>query len=141
MMYPKPTRKIKTKKRINKVKKTPISKLKKILLEITKDIVRKRDDYTCQRCGKKVSGSKCHVSHVIPVSAGNRLAFDPLNMKVLCYHDHLNWWHKNPIEASIWFQQKFPTRHTYLQQHRTEIVNWKEADYIKMINEISLDTA
>jgi len=31
-------------------------------------------------------------------------------MKVMCYHCHINWWHKNPIEAGKWFESKFPER-------------------------------
>lgn len=39
-------------------------------------------------------------------------------MKVLCYHCHLNWWHKNPMEAAAWFQDKFPDRWKHLQAKR-----------------------
>jgi 5-methylcytosine-specific restriction endonuclease McrA len=113
--------------------KPKISKLKKKLMELVKAKVRERDNWTCQRCGGRVVGSNCHVSHVIPVSQGNALAFDPINMKVLCYHDHLNWWHKNPVEAGEWFQTKFPSRWTYLQSHRNDLVHWKAHDYEAMI--------
>jgi len=51
---------------------------------------------------------------VIPVSAGGAFRFDPLNMKVLCYHCHLNVWHKDPIGAQKWFSEKFPKRYEYL---------------------------
>ena len=110
-----------------------ISKLKKKLLELIKTYVKKRDNYTCQRSGQKVEGSNCHVSHVIPVSHGNALAFDPLNMKVLSYHNHINWWHKNPLEAAEWFKTKFPDRWEYLQKHKNDVVKWKEEDYLEMI--------
>lgn len=110
-----------------------ISKLKKRLMELVKQKVRERDNYTCQRTGQKVEGSNCHVSHVIPVSAGNALAFDMLNMKVLSYHSHLNWWHKNPIEAAEWFKNKFPDRWEYLQANKNKLVHWKESDYLEMI--------
>lgn len=39
-------------------------------------------------------------------------------MKVMCYHCHLNWWHKNPMEAAEWFANKFPDRWEYLQANR-----------------------
>jgi len=35
-------------------------------------------------------------------------------MIVLTYHNHINWWHKNPIEAAEWFKKKFPERYDYL---------------------------
>lgn len=116
-----------------KPKKVSISKLKKKLLELVKTQVRLRDDYMCQHCGKYVTGSNCHVSHVSPVSHGNRLAFDMQNMQVLCYHCHLNWWHKNPLEAGIWFKATFPKQDAYIEAHKNEKVHWKEADYLEMI--------
>ena len=91
-------------KRKNKTKK---AKLKAKLIEIVKKIVKERDNYTCQYCGKQVEGSNCHASHIIPVSRDGRLAVDPSNMIVLCYHHHLNWWHKHPIEAAEWFNTKY----------------------------------
>lgn len=99
-------------------------KLKKQNEELAKEIVKRRDNYTCQRCGKKVSWSDCHASHVIPVSRDGRLAYDPMNMKVLCYHDHLNWRHKHPIEAGRWFTDTFPERWKYLESQYAEGVRW-----------------
>ena len=95
-------------------------KIREKLETLVKDYVRRRDKFTCQKCDKVVSGSNCQVSHVIPVSATLRLAYDPKNMKVLCYHDHLNWWHKNPVEAGEWFKNKFPDRWAYLQMINSE---------------------
>lgn len=39
-------------------------------------------------------------------------------MKILCYHCHINWWHKNPMEAAKWFEETFPDRWAYLQANR-----------------------
>jgi 5-methylcytosine-specific restriction endonuclease McrA len=101
------------------MKKTPRKALKNKLELLVKAFVKKRDNYTCQHCDKKLEGSNCHASHVIPVSADGRLAYDALNLKVLCYHCHLNWWHKNPTEAGEWYANKFPKRLKYLQdQHQ-----------------------
>lgn len=96
-------------------KKTERRKLKDKLEKLVKEFVKKRDRNTCQYCGKVVTGSNCHASHVIPVSRDGRLAFDDLNLKVLCYHDHINGWHKHPIEFGNWFQNKFPERWEYLE--------------------------
>jgi hypothetical protein len=100
--------------KVKSKKKPSISRLKKQLEILVKQFVKIRDKNICQRCGKYVTGSDCHGSHVIPVSAGNQFRFDPLNIKTLCYHCHINWWHKNPIEAGDWFQAKFPERYDYL---------------------------
>ena len=93
-------------------------KINKQLDKLTKDIVRQRDGNECQHCFVYCEGSGRHVSHVIPVSAGNKLRWEPLNMKILCYHCHINWWHKNPMEASAWFAEAFPDRWEYIQANR-----------------------
>jgi 5-methylcytosine-specific restriction endonuclease McrA len=117
--------------------KITITKLKKKLMTLVKNRVKLRDGFTCQHCDKMVEGSNCQASHVIPVSAGNALAFDEQNLKVLCYHCHLNWWHKNPVESGDWFKNKFPDRWEYLQSHKNDIVHWKLHDYQKMIEDLS----
>ena len=117
--------------KIRKVSKTPVAKLKKICMALVKNIVSIRDKDICQKCGERVYGSNRHRSHVIPVSAGNKLAFDPLNMKVLCYHCHMNWWHKNPTEAADWWKEKFPERDLYLKANRG-IQQMKYSDWLDL---------
>lgn len=98
--------------------KTERNRLMEKLDELSKAVVKARDGYNCVKCGKAVQGSDRHASHVIPVSAGNKLRWDPLNMKVLCHHCHLSWWHKNPMDAAEWFESKYPERWEYLQSQR-----------------------
>lgn len=88
------------------------------LEDLAKGFAKERDGYICQKCGEQVKGSNAHGSHVIPVSAGNALRWDLINIKCLSYHNHLNWWHKNPIEAAEWFKGKFPERWEYLKNRR-----------------------
>ena len=99
-------------------KKTPKQKAKARLEKLVKDHVKERDNYTCRYCGAQVYGSNCHAAHVIPVSACGRLAFDPANLIVLCYHHHINWWHKNPTEAGPWFRDNWPETMAYLEQQK-----------------------
>jgi 5-methylcytosine-specific restriction endonuclease McrA len=114
--------------------KTPkASTLRKRLETLVKDFVKKRDKNICQRCGKYVEGSDCHGSHVIPVSAGNQFRFDPINIKVLCYHCHLNWFHKNPLEAAKWFREKFPDRYEYLFGKPRQITKISVPEYLSLI--------
>jgi 5-methylcytosine-specific restriction endonuclease McrA len=103
--------------------KPDVRKLKKKLMDLAKKVVKQRDKNICQKCGKYVEGSNCHASHVIPVSAGHMLAFDPINMKILCFFCHLRWWHKNPLESADWFTAKFPERRAYLEE-RKKIKKW-----------------
>lgn len=104
-----------------KRKKGERSKLVAKLIWTAKQIVYIRDESTCQRCGKLVNGLNRQASHVRPVSAGSPLRWDPLNMKVLCFFDHLHWWHKNPLEAAAWFQGKFPQRYAHIESHKENI--------------------
>lgn len=98
--------------------KSKRGKLVKKLDETVKAIVKARDGDNCQKCGKYITGSNKHASHVIPVSAGNKLRWEPQNMKVLCFHCHIHWWHKNPMESAKWFEETFPERWEYLQENR-----------------------
>ena len=98
-------------------KKTERQKVKDELKTLITNIVKKRDKNTCQWCGKKVEGSNCHPSHVIPVSTcGLFLRYDEQNIKILCFHCHRNRWHLNPTESGVWFRKKFPKRWRYLQK-------------------------
>ena len=89
----------------------------KKLVEKAKRCVKERDNWTCQRCGKVVEGANCHASHILNVGSYKSLELDPSNMKVLCGMPcHLSWWHKNPLEAAEWFNEKFPDRYFYLKE-------------------------
>lgn len=135
----KPLQRVKVSKPIthtSKKKKSQKTALKKKLEKLVKDYVKLRDDYTCQHCGQKVEGTNCHASHVIPVSRSGYLQFDPLNMKVLCYHDHINWWHKHPVEAGKWFTDTFPERWVYLEAlHIQRLKPYNETQLQEKIDE------
>ena len=94
--------------------------LKKKLESLVKEIIKIRDKKICQHCGINTDGTNCHASHVIPVSRDGRLAFDPINLKVLCFHCHINWWHKFPTESGEWYKNKFPERLEYLNKKHLE---------------------
>jgi len=101
----------------NTKKKEAVSK-KKVMdenIEIAKLIAKTRDKYTCQHCGVKGTGINIHGSHIINEARDHRLACDPYNIKALCYNCHINWWHKNPVEAGIRFRKKRPGRWEQLQ--------------------------
>ena len=95
-------------------KKSNRKKLIDKLDTVIREIVYIRDESRCQRCGKYVTGQNKHTSHVVPVSNGNYLRWDLLNVKLLCFHCHISWWHKNPCRAKEWFAEKFPARYDYL---------------------------
>ena len=115
-------------------KKVKIKKLVNKLKKLVYSYVFERDQSICQKCGKYVTGSNRHPSHIIPQSKGNALKFDPMNILTLCFYDHMIFWHKNPVEAGEWFKKKFPDRLKYLLKHKNKIVKFKELDYLTMIN-------
>ena len=88
--------------------------------QLTKEYCRVRDNWVCQWCGKDVDNSNAHRSHVIPVSHGNRLRWDERNYKLLCFHCHMNVWHKSPLMAQDWFKSKFHDRWLYLTQEAVQ---------------------
>jgi len=112
----------KTKKKSKSSRKGLKLKLDKAVIEI----IRERDKWTCQHCGKPVEKSNAHVSHVIPRSHGDALRWDLTNLKLLCFHCHINWWHKNPLEAYEWFKSKFPKRYDYLMKKKEEVIKFNE---------------
>ena len=105
-------------------------------MDVVKTMVKERDEYICQKCGNYVTGSACHGSHVIPVSRGNALMFHPANLKVLCYHDHINWFHKEPTASGEWFKTKFPERWKFLKKNREKKVHWKRFDFEEMLETV-----
>ncbi len=119
-------------------RKKSIKSLRTKLTKLTSEYIKKRDHHVCQRCCKHVSGHNEHVSHVIPKSRGNALRWDVNNLKVLCFHDHINWWHKNPTESGEWFKREFPGRWDYLAKNKNKIVKFKVHDYEQMIEDIKL---
>jgi 5-methylcytosine-specific restriction endonuclease McrA len=72
---------------------------KKTLNGLLHEIVGFRDK-RCLRCGNP----KWQLSHIYPKGRYRRMEFEPENVKALCYACHLNWWHKNPIEAHEWLR-------------------------------------
>lgn len=82
---------------------------------LVREIVFKRDGYRCVRCGKVPTETVLQLSHIIPKGRAKRLRFEPLNCMCMCIGCHLYGWHKDPIEAFRWFNEKYPGRYEQLQ--------------------------
>ena len=117
-------------------RKPTIKSIQKKLTRLVAEKVKERDKGVCQWCGKPARGSNGHISHVVPKSSGNRLRWDLLNLKLLCFHCHIHVWHKHPVKAGEWFKAKFPERWEYLKEREHEVVKWKVSDYQKMIENL-----
>lgn len=116
-------------------KKTKRRKLIEKLDKACRDIILIRDKNICQKSGKYVEGCNAHCSHVIPKSQGNALRWDLLNLKLLSYHYHINWWHKSPVDAGEWFKGAFPARWDYLQAQRKKTVRYRDSDLEDLLAE------
>ena len=112
--------------------KTKRQKIEAKLDEITTKIVRVRDGYTCQKCGKFCSGSNAHKSHTKSKGAYPHLKFDLENMMLMDFHCHINWWHKEPTEAGLWFKKTFPERYKYLEKAKKKVVHYSVSDLEEM---------
>jgi hypothetical protein len=88
------------------------TKLNNELWLLVANWIKKRDGNQCWHC-KKVYDNKSaiHCSHILPKGEYPNYAFQSWNLKTLCMHCHLQWWHKNPIAATIWFQSEYPVQH------------------------------
>ena len=95
--------------------KTPLQKMHDKCWEMAKKCIKLRDHGQCQHCFKPAMGSNGHTSHVYPKSTHGALKYILINLKLLCYHCHMNWWHKNPIEAADWFTENWPERRAKLE--------------------------
>ena len=119
--------------------KKPRQKMIKKLDALCIEVIRLRDEFVCQKCHKRVEKTNAHCSHVIPRSKGNALRWDLLNLKLLCYHDHINWWHKNPVESGEWFKATFPVRWEYLQQELAKhhgLRQWRDDELENLYKEL-----
>jgi 5-methylcytosine-specific restriction endonuclease McrA len=86
--------------------KSPRQKLIKELDIVFKKYIRVRDGAcVVNGCGRTEA---LHASHIIPVSHGMKFRWDERNCYAMCFHHHMNWWHKNPMEAWKWFETYAP---------------------------------
>jgi 5-methylcytosine-specific restriction endonuclease McrA len=113
-LFPEPMKRTpmvrRARKSVGRKTKTPLQKMHVKVWKIVGLVVKARDNQTCQKCGKGASGSGLHTSHVLPKSTHGALRYNLSNLKTLCYHCHINWWHKNPVESGDWFKKNYPVR-------------------------------
>jgi hypothetical protein len=84
-----------------------------------------RDNFTCQKCGRKFLNEKnrMHPHHIISLQAVKRkylfLLTDIKNGICLCPYDH-KWApdspHQGSMEFIFWLKNKFPSRYKYLSK-------------------------
>ena len=107
-------------KRKRKIK-TERQKLTAKLDGVVREIVRNRDDWTCQHCGKKFdrfdhpSLRAAHTAHIVGKGGGGfRFRWDLLDVILLCHHCHIDIFHRSGKGLEDWIRERFPARAEYL---------------------------
>lgn len=101
-------------------------KIRKKCVELAKKIVRKQHNFTCEYCGRKEPDIRTHGSHIFSEGVYKHMSSDVSNILVLCYTHHIGGnskepsWHKNPIEMTDWFREKYPERYKTLKERARE---------------------
>jgi 5-methylcytosine-specific restriction endonuclease McrA len=100
-------------------RKGELTRLAESLDKALRKAALKRDGDKCCHCGKPKSGKEAlHTSHVIPKREGHGLRWSLTNVVMLCYRCHMEWWHKNTLEAARWFRETYPERYRYVWDNR-----------------------
>lgn len=115
--------------------KTKRRKLIEKLDKVCREIILIRDENLCQYCHTWVEGCNAHSSHVKGKKLYGSLRHDLLNLKILCMHHHLQWWHKEPLEAAAWFNETFPARAEYLESIKNKPVKFRDSDLEDLLAE------
>lgn len=124
-------------KPIKKTRKISRKGLVKKLDDTCSAIIKIRDEHRCQMCGKYVTGSDAHCSHVLPKSLGYYVRWLLLNMKLLCTHCHLSIWHLNPTTGGKWFRDVFPARMEYLDNlKKNPLDKWNDIKLLCVLEEL-----
>jgi len=85
------------------------------------EVIKLRDNYTCQRCGKKYKPGDRGLDAAHVVSRRYRATrYLPANGVALCTGCHL-FLHARPDEFRRWFEAKYPFKYSFL----LEATKWK----------------
>ena len=125
---PKPEKKIKQKKVINKVSPKELTKWKNKAITLAKKIVREYVNQ-CEWCGKKAV--KFDGAHIIPVRF-SATAADINNILCLCSGCHTlsgNSCHENPVLFTRWLDGYAPGRFEALWEKARQITDMTAADW------------
>ena len=97
----------------------------KKLDDLARKVCYARDKHQSVKSGRT---ENLNVSHCFPKGRYTRMRWELDNLLTLTWDEHLEWWHKNPIEAGIWFKEKYPDRYAYLRR-RSQIREGGSIDY------------
>lgn len=100
------------KKKSKRRKKSPLKKLEDKADGLTRDIIRIRDGWTCQKCGKHITlKNDAHRAHIVGRSH-KILRWDLINLLLLCFHCHQEFHSDGQLKEYV--EEKWPARYEYL---------------------------
>ena len=101
---------------------------RKKCVDWAKKQAKERDNWICQHCGKRVEGMNAHGSHIYNEGTYRSMSADVDNILTFCYHCHIYWWHRNPIEASEFFNKKYPklAQELKIRARTIRVIDWKK---------------
>lgn len=114
------------------MRKSSIKYYKKKADKIFGLIIRSRGE--CEKCGKTEA---LHCAHVVG-RKNLALRWDLMNALALCHKHHIFWQHREPLEFTEWFKEKYPNRYEYISMNKNRIVKRTLEDYkelVKMLQE------
>lgn len=78
---------------------------------LTKKLIIAERGAVCEQCGKDGRVEPVYSAHIKAKGARyRRLRFEKTNLLLLCYHDHIEWAHKEPDDFIQWVEAKWPGR-------------------------------
>ena len=102
---------------IKKKSNSERARLTRDLDNLVKKLIKLRDNYTCQYCGKPAKPRGLHAAHIYDKGRWPQLRFDTLNVIALCYHCHIRGFHSGNFPAiQAWVAEKWPERIAYLEK-------------------------
>lgn len=128
---PKPSKRIKTKKRINRIKKTPMAKLKREADKLAGAICRARGK--CEACGSK---NKLQWSHIISRTY-HSIRWLPQNCICLCAPCHFKFTYRPDYWIS-WLMINLQDTYLWLYSEKNKYVKINRSFMEKTIDDLKL---
>jgi 5-methylcytosine-specific restriction endonuclease McrA len=108
-----------------------VAQIEAQLTNLVAQVVKWRDGWKCQVCGKRLYGDEAHAHHVENKARGKVLRWDLLNLVTLCVKHHA-WAHEHPADFETWFAGRFPDRWDHIQEHGKAIRKFTEDELLEM---------
>ncbi len=136
MKYPKPVHKKKTKKRLSRVRKTPLAKLKRIADKLAGDICRSNGVCEARGHGKFKCSDKLQWCHIFS-RRYQKLRWLPQNSLSMCNSHHVYFTY-NPNEWTMFMLKNYKETYEWLYKEKEKTVKIDRAFMETTISNLEL---